>query len=265
MPSLSTQRELRSVSVLPFCYICGNYFTEGADTDGDHVPPKTCFDKRDRNIPLKLKTHRECNGKFNLIDEQIGQVISLKRGTIPPVRNRRLAITRFFVPSRIAPISAINNLDIRGAVRRWVSGFHAALYQEPMPGETQFGIETPFPSARFANRGIQIDQLRPQHRLFVDILKTNRAANNVDRISTNNRKMVYECVWIKSDNAEEWICIFALDIYGWKDMGDVHNFAPRGCAGFYQLPSCKAPSSTTLWKIISTQLPNYSPLDPFGK
>ena len=186
MLSLNTVKELRDVSTLPFCYICGETFTEDADKDSDHIPPKTCFDKRDRNAPLKLKTHRKCNGEYNLIDEQIGQVIALKRGAVPPIRNRRLAFVQVSISGRAAPMNAITNVNIKGAVRRWVSGFHAALYKKPMPIETQFGIETPFPSARSTNMGIQVDQLKPQHRLFVETLKTNRAAQNIDRISTNS-------------------------------------------------------------------------------
>lgn len=215
-------------------------------------------------MPLKLQTHRKCNGKYNLIDEKIGQLIALKRSVVPPARNRRLEFKRILIPGWSASINAISNVDIKGAIRRWVSGFHAALYREPLPVDTQFGIETPFPSARFTDTGIQVDQLKPQHRMFVELLKKNRAARNIDQISTNKKKLKYECVWVQLDNAEGWICIFALDIYGWKDLGDVNNFVPRGCAGFYLLPSREAPSSAALSTKISLLIPNYSPFDPFG-
>jgi len=59
----------------------------------------------------------------------------------------------------------------------------------------------------------------PQHLNFVQTIKTNRAKNNLDRICCNKGKLTYECVWAQADNDGPWLCIFALDIYDWKDLG----------------------------------------------
>lgn len=187
VPTLSTHKHFQEVRHLPFCYLCGKPFVHGDDEDGDHIPPQSCFGKADRNVPLKLRTHRQCNGRYNLIDEQIGQVISLKRGYVPPVRNRRLAFKIFPPAGTRGAFGAITNVDIRGAIRRWVCGFHAALYREPIPDGAQFRIDTPFPTARLSWRGLELEPLRAQHRVMVEILKVNRAAHNPDELSRMGR------------------------------------------------------------------------------
>ena len=74
MIELSTQRALRSVRILPFCYLCGKPFEEGDAVDHDHVPPKSIFALADRQ-PLKMKTHKLCNERHSLDDEKVGQMI----------------------------------------------------------------------------------------------------------------------------------------------------------------------------------------------
>jgi hypothetical protein len=106
--------------------------------------------------------------------------------------------------------------------------------------------------------------VKQQHFLVVDTIKTNRAKNNLDRIQCNNGKLLYECVWLQSDGGL-WICVFALDIYGWKDLGDTPHLPARGCAGFYLLPSGSAPESATKAVTSMVIIPNFDPLDPFGK
>ncbi len=86
-------------------------------------------------------------------------------------------------------MSAISNVHIRDEIQRWVQGFHAALYCEPLPPDTGFGIETPFPVAIPTPKGPVTDRFRPQHLLFVRNIKQNRAARNLDRICCNNGKL----------------------------------------------------------------------------
>lgn len=264
MPSLTTPAQLRGVLRLPFCYLCGKPFVQGDEKSKDHVPPKACFAMGDRNVPLQLPTHRVCNGIHNLLDEKIGQVVSLKHGRVPPVRNRKLEF-QFFPPLGKKDVAgAVTNVDIKGAIRRWIRGFHAALYQQPILEGTNYAIETPFPTARLTPSGPEFDPLRPQHALFVETLKVNRAARNIDCIQSNNQKMTYECVWAQSDTGP-WICIFGLDLYAWKDLGDVRNFSGRGCAGSYAMPSGVAPALATRATRLNVLIPNYDPLDPFGR
>jgi len=243
MPSLKTHKQFQEIRFLPFCYLCGTSFIADGKTDGDHIPPETCFAKEDRNVPLKLQTHITCNGNYNLIDDQIGQLIALKWGRVPSVGSKPVKVA-VYTAKELQLFAAIVNVDIRGAIWRWVRGFHAALYREPLPNKSQFGIDTPFPTARVSSTDITYVPLRPQHDLFIETLKLNRVDNNIDRIESNNGKMIYECVWIRSDGGA-WLCVFTLNLYDWQDLGDIQHFPVRDCTGYYVLPTGAVPLNAT--------------------
>ena len=264
MPSLTSHKHFQDALRLPFCYLCGRQLIDDEDVDRDHLPPKSCFSARDRSIPLKLPTHRSCNGGHNLIDEQIGQLVSLKHGRVPPARNQKLAIGFWKLGEEKRTSAAITNLDIKGAIWRWIRGFHAALYREPISEEVRHAIQTPFPVAKLTRTGPELEAIRPQHPAFVEAIKINRAARNLDLIRANNRKMTYEAVWTQFDSGE-WFCIFALDLYAWRDLGDVKNFTPRGCVGMYALSSGTMPATATPTTKLKVLIPNYERLDPFGR
>src|SRR5262249_736187 len=98
---------------------------------------------------------------------------------------------------------------------------------------------------RRVHGGAVLEPLRVQHPLFVETVKSNRARGNLDRISCNKGKLTYECVWHQADNGGPWLCIFALDIYDWKDLGRTPLGPGRGCAGFYVKPSGSVPVAAT--------------------
>ena len=265
MPRLEHQRDFREVQGLPFCYVCGKTFESGVPKDHDHIPAKACFAARDRNFPLQLPTHIGCNSGHKLLDEKIGQVLKLKYANGARSRHDRLRF-RFFPPAAgRGTIGAVINVDIRGAISQWVRGFHAALYQQPLEAGSRFAFETPFPEARMTSSGGELIGMRlAQHRLFVETIKVNRAARNIDSIVSNNRKLRYESVWARSDTGP-WICVFALDLYEWANLGDMNNFAKRGCAGSYVMPSGTAPQGATVATDLRLTIPNYRPLDPFAQ
>jgi hypothetical protein len=39
------------------------------------------------------------------------------------------------------------------------------------------------------------------------------------------------------------MCVFALDIYDWKDLGRTSVLPARGCAGFYMTPAQTIPAT----------------------
>jgi hypothetical protein len=83
-----------------------------------------------------------------------------------------------------------------------------------------------------------------QHLEFVAAIKRNRAFANLDNIVSNNRKLNYECVWAQFDDRTAWLCIFALNIYDWKDLGSSTPDIPEhGCAGFYTRPDGSVPEN----------------------
>lgn len=260
MPNLVTPKDLRSAQRLPFCYLCGAAFVPDDNTNSDHVPPKSVFAKQDR-MPLVLATHYECNSGQKKLDERIAQLIGLKRGYQPSnPRDRHL---RFMIFPQHA-MGAVTNVNIDEAVWRWIRGFHAALYRQPLPRETRGALVTPFARSRVVGNKIIVDPITPQHYAFVETIKTNRAKRNLDRISCNAGKLTYECVWCQSDEGP-WMCIFALDLYGWKELGEPRRLRSRGCAGFYVLASGAAPESAARGVRSPIIVPNLDLLDPFGR
>ena len=144
MPSLITAKQLQSAQTLPFCYVCGELFVAGVARNMDHVPPRACFAVGDRGSPLKLPTHSACNAAYAITDERVGQFMSTIDKRPPPPGKLR-------IKSLVQPIGhtgkaqvTMTNVNIYGTVERWVRAFHAALYGEPAPPETRFGIQTPF-------------------------------------------------------------------------------------------------------------------------
>jgi hypothetical protein len=265
MPLLETRNQFEEVLKLPFCYWCGKTILLGEEKNKDHIPPQSCFARADRDFPLQLPTHISCNHEHHLEDEKVGQLIGLKYGKVPDSkRNRKLKIKEVYGLNGKTTVF-VTNMNIRGDIRRWIRGFHAALYREPIPQDTVFAIETPFTTASRKQHGIVFDPPRtPQHRMFVEVIKTNRAVGNLDRIQSNNKNVTNECGWDQTDGGQ-WMCIFALDLYGWKDLGDIENFQARGCVGMYTIPTAFALSLATKAKRLSLTLPNYDVLDPFAK
>jgi hypothetical protein len=260
MVTMTTQKAFREVQTLPFCYVCGLGFVPADIKDRDHIPAQAVFGKEDRTPTLWLPTHKNCNAGHGTLDQKIGQLIALKRHQAPTKRDRQLRF-RMFGPG----IGAIENLDIRSVVWRWVRGFHAALYGEPLPpGLLMYSIQTPLPSGSATASGFRIDPLLPQHLTFVEAIKVQRAKRNLDTINANNGELTYECVWHQADNGGPWLCIFALDLYDWKDLGLTPGQPARGCAGFYQLPSGLPPDGATRSVPTPMIIPNVDRLDPFS-
>jgi hypothetical protein len=159
-------------------------------------------------------------------------------------------------------MGAISNLNVEKAIWRWIAGFHSALYKTSIVG-VRGAIVTPFPRADLNTEGkYSFVPIPEQHYAFVKTVKEQRMRGALDRIVANNGKLIYECVWGESDNKECWYCIFALNVYDWKDLGNVPGHMPRGCAGAYRLPL--PPPTATRVSSSSLILPNYDPLDPFA-
>jgi hypothetical protein len=262
MPQINNQTHLREVRKLSFCYVCGRNLLPEDETNYDHVPPQTCFDKNDRNPPLKLKTHLSCNGGNSLNDEKVGELIAFQRNK--KFNGKQLNVQVLHDAQSGQYFAAFDNLDVECAVRRWVSGFHAALYGQPLRKEVPFNVSTPLPSGKISSTGIKANPIRKQDFVFVETLKLNRAANNLDIVSTNAGKLRYDCVWAPLDNGDFWLCIFALDIYEWITMGDIQHFESRGCVGAYFVKPQDVPLNATRATNLQAPIANNEPLNPFG-
>ena len=249
MPQITTQRDARAAKKLPFCYVCGNTFQSRDEATDDHIPPETAFLPEDRvDFPLILPAHQGCNHTFNLEDEIFGQLIGL--GHEAEQRQDRLTITG---ASDVAGnfYAMLEDFDLRGAIRRWVMAFHAALYQEPLPPLTRFSTQTPLPSATTVNGIVTPDPQLQQFQDYAEQISINEQLGLVDRITANNGKLNYTCCWQRSDNGP-WIAFFKLDVYAWSKLGDMKNFGIRQCIGAYASPGyipALATHGTALWTI----------------
>ncbi len=257
MISLITQAERRTAQNLLFCYLCGESFKDGDTKNRDHIPPDSIF-QVDHKDPLILPTHQACNSAHTLTDEKISQLIALRYGKTPTdPKHRRLIMD--------PQIGALTNLDIDAAVWRWITGFHAALYREPVLDiRNNCALVTPFPRGQMVNGQPVVDPVLPQHLAFVRAIKDNRAKSNLDRIHCNKGNFTYECVWNQADNNGPWMCFFALDVYDWKVLGKTRDQDARGRAGFYVLPTGTAPIGAALGISEQDIASNSDAMDPFA-
>lgn len=257
MVSLSTLQDFRQVQTLPFCYVCGREFVPGDSTDRDHVPARKVFHVRDREPAMWLPTHKKCNGEHSGVDQRMTQLIGVRWGKALTARDRQLDV-KVFGPAT----AAVMNLNIDYVVMRWVRAFHAALYREPLQG-FKHALVTPFPTVK-RTPITAINPIQGQHLAYVQTIKEQRALRNLDRISSNNRKLTYECVWTQTDGGEVWLCVFALNLYDWKVLGKTIGQPLRGCAGMYLRESRPPPDTATRKRMTPIIIPNLDQLDPFA-
>ena len=153
---------------------------------------------------------------------------------------------------------------IRPACSRW------ARYTLPFR-DNRMSTVTPPPggsSVPWCSRVTGVPRRSPlPRRRFpgVETIKINRAKRNLDTIRCNRDKLVYECVWCLSSDERTWFCMFAIDIYGWKSLGNSIVQPAHGCAGFYALPDGHAPPNATTGVTSAIIVPNLDELDPFGR
>ena len=233
----------------------------GLERNKDHIPPSGLFAHADRGQPLILPTHRLCNGSRSQEDQTIGQLIGVLHGRRVNRKHNKLKIKmgRFIDGSRGA---ALEGFDLKEAIRRWVRGFHAALYGKYLPPDCSFATYTPLPEAIRQEDEVVFAPVPEIVPKFVEELKRNRAVGSLDRIVSRNGKCRYECVWSQADNGE-WICIYCLDLYNWTDLGDTKHFPPRGCVGSYRCVQGGVPSRASTATRLVFEVDNAFPLIPF--
>jgi hypothetical protein len=232
--SLLTQKDFRPVQRLPFCYLCARLFGEGEKPTRDHVPNESVFAVEHKE-PLLLPTHLACNARHSAADEQMGQLIALLRGYVPS----NPAHQRLVIEPIAGGFLALRSVNVHAAVWRWVRGFHAALYRQPLRTPFLGELTTPFPSAEIKPEGAVLEIPTANYPQLAYIVEKNRAASNTDRIVSNAGVLKYECVWGRPTADGPWLCAFTLDIYDWKDLGEP-RLHQRDCLGFYvqdELPS----------------------------
>lgn len=243
---LQQQRDLRRVYAQPFCYICGKAVAHGDDLNDDHLPPSGIFKVTDRNAPLILRTHRECNSDQSADDQVIAQLVGPIHGRTPSKKDRPLDIQiHELSPGRTTGV--LRGQDLERVLYRWIRGFHAALYGEylPPPPITAFMTILPFPKMAQAGAEPKPAAVPAAYRPFLEAITACQESGQIDQVVTRNGKCRYSCVWTEEDGGGRWFCIYRLDIYNWSDIGDVNNYERRECVGAYILPNKEAPIAAT--------------------
>lgn len=257
---LRTQQAVRALQRLPFCYICGQAFQNGDVKNRDHVPPSTLFLVPDRNFPLILPTHYNCNHDRHLEDQTIGQLVGILHEQAPDPEHLRMQLIAGIAADGQLFVAA-GGFDLRAIIRRWVLGFHAALYREFLNAGQAFMTFPPLAEGNRDNLEIErVPEIIPE---VVRAIRFNRSLGKVDRLLTRNGKCVYECVWMESDAPGTWFCAYALDLYGWVHLGDIDRFGRRGCVGMYVRADGTVPDHGVRGDRHPNDYQPDDPLDPF--
>lgn len=262
MREIVTQRQLRECRNLPFCYLCGKDFATGERTNRDHVPPEAIFAKEDRNSPLVLVVHAKCNEAQSDDDEFIGQLVAVLHKKYPKPSASRLRAEVFHTNLSATPMLGLSGPQIERIIWRWVRGFHAALYGEFLPLDARTAIHPPVWCAKKKGNELHVRGPFPQESIFAERMKMNRTTRTIDRIISCSGKCTYECTWEHTDGGTP-ICLFALRLYNWENIGDRANLPQRGCMGCYH-PTWGKPNGAASGTRLDFSVPNAFPLDPFA-
>lgn len=262
---LLTQKHFQNAQRLPFCYLCGQPLPAAKrERSREHVMQTTLFLEADREPALILFAHEECNRKESAYDQEMGQLVGLLNDLRPNEDHNKLSLDVQPAPSGGETL-VLTGIDFQAMIRRWLRGFHAALYREPLPSAGAFSTHPPLPSGRMEGDELKPDPIDPAHEKYVEVLKRNRAVNNLDRIICRNGKCRYECVWVRADGGQPWLCVFCLDIYDWIRLGDDNNFIPRGCVGAYARSDGGVPRHASTDSRLIFTVPNKDKHNPFAE
>lgn len=267
MVEITTQQQARTASQLDFCYVCGNSFTESNPPTRDHVPPRKIFLEEDRNWPLILPAHSDCNSEYSFSDEQAKGLLALLHPSdkpVPPNKTEQVGIVK-----RGGKTTGVllKGLSLRRIVAKVLRACHAALYQEYLRNEdTNRAILLPLPIFNPETGDVDENESLPQHEMLCKVIKDNRSISNVDKIQSYNGKFRFEAVWGSLDNDQEThFGIFAIDIYEWHNLANNVLGSPQGCCGTYRLNRSPIPQNACV--ATSIELPHryLEPLNPFEK
>lgn len=246
MPEILTPDQLRKVRSMPFCYSCGESFSKDRPATRDHVPPTSIFAIDNRNDPLILLAHEECNAAQSNDDERVGQMLALMHGKPPPEDNLLVDPVVVTDTGSGTMVGGIRKVDLTVFVIRCLRAFHTALYRQFLPdrSETFFSLSLPIPSGTLTDSGqIRFDAIPKVHRSLVRKIRENRLAERLDRIECWDGKCKYDCVWDRLSDGRP-ACLFALEIYDLADFGATGVTTPRGCVGIYCPPDGFPPGAT---------------------
>lgn len=260
MPTLSTHSDFQKVRFIPFCYLCGDRFsdTPGVDCDGDHVPPKKIFAETDRSAPLILKVHRMCHQNASEWDEITNELVSV----LHDKDRKRQKLHKHIEPVNYegSKTGALSGIPLERIIWRFVRAFHTALYGSFLPYENGGPILPPFPRGERNGEIIECPPIDPLFCSIIQVLRTARILGSIDQINCFNNSCRYICVWTQTDEGKT-CCIFGLRICEWEKLSDSMNFPRRACVGMYFAES--VPTNATCEPKGNVEFAGDDPFDPF--
>lgn len=264
MIEIATSRQAKKVAGLDFCYVCGKPFTESYPSTRDHVPPKSAFMPEDRDWPLILPAHEECNTEYSFRDEQAKGLIALlhkPEKAIPPLKTELAGVVE-----RDGQLTGVllEGLRLRSIVAKILRACHAALYGEFLKEEdTSKAILLPLPAFDPETGNAHEYEFLSQHEVFCKMLKDNRRVGNVDTIEAFNGKFRFQVVWAVSDDGHYHFGVFAIDLYEWHNLASHVLGQPQGCCGVYRLGRSPAPGNASVATSIELPFKYNEPRNPF--
>jgi hypothetical protein len=136
------------------------------------------------------------------------------------------------------------------------------LYREALPCEARFVTNAPLQAARMQPGRADVLPVADVIPKFVQEIRRNRLTRTLDVIQCRNGKCRYECVWATADDGR-WLCIYALDLYGWSELGDEVNFERLGCVGCYEPLLPTPPPGAAIASRLEFAVDHAMSLDPF--
>jgi len=157
------------------------------------------------------------------------------------------------------PFVGITGVEFNRIIWRWVRGFHAALYREPLQQDAFYGLTTPFPYADQVAGTLQFEELRPDQLEMALTLRQHMRYRMIDEVLSNAGKCRFVCTWLTFDDGRPF-CLYGLRIYEWEKLADTKRFPPRGCFGVYCAPT---PVEATQGTKIILPSSSFTLFDPF--
>ena len=254
MPMIRTDKDVRSLQSLRFCYLCGQALCP-KDRDRDHVPAKRAFSPEDRQrVPLILPTHACCNNEWNGQDEKLCDLFTgLSGRSVSQKYKSSLSATSFEHPTLGFKVDGIAGLNLDLLVQRWILAFHAALYREPLDRLTKFMISSPLLRLTIKDGKQSWRTPEPAHAAIAWKLYNQRQQGRIDEICAYNGKCHYICAWDTLDNGAT-CCLYALQVHGWQDLVDRRIGTPSNVVGLYCPPT---PRPSTATRANQVELPKH--------
>ena len=235
--SLRTQREAQQARrQLTDCYICGLPLPAGLSAaerrqmiTPDHVIPRSILRmancKAPDAWPLKLNVHSACEDGHKDMNDQLAKLF-LKMASegvhswapeeLGEFR-RRCSVTYAEVDQFAAqPVIEMDDSFIRHPFL-WARGLHAALYGRSLPPDVWQWTGLPVPTflAGDPDSGDCVREERQRTEVVLGTLARALDNGQADEVSLRAGVIAYYCTWtVPPDEANEWWCLWALDLPG---------------------------------------------------